>query len=149
MTHADSLLSVEARVINWGAGNRAVEAAALHAHRPPVCVNIPGVDVGGNLSAFLPTPGGPLLSIEIGIDKAYTPASFFFPTNRWREGLLSHSETVRPGIVRRPRFIAFGGDLPIVESGHRIGGIGVSGGTEEQDEHCAQAGLSLLGLTQT
>nr|WP_278652995.1 hypothetical protein [Pandoraea pnomenusa] len=27
--------------------------------------------------------------------------------------------------------------------------MGVSGGTEEQDEHCAQAGLSLLGLTQT
>ena len=149
MTQADSRRSVEARLINWPAANRVVEAAALHAQRLGVCVNIAVVDVAGNLAAFLRMPGAPLHSIEIAIDKAYTAASFGLPTSRWSEALLSHSEAVRQGIVRRPRFIAFGGGLPIVESGHRIGGIGVSGGTEEQDEHCAQAGLSLLGLTQT
>jgi len=53
---------------------------------------------------------------------------------------------VREGIVRRPRFIAFGGGLPILEAGQRIGGIGVSGGSEEQDEACAQAGLRAIGL---
>ena len=33
-------------------------------------------------------------------------------------------------------------------AGQLIGGIGVSGGTEEQDEVCARAGLSAIGLQQ-
>ena len=37
-------------------------------------------------------------------------------------------------------------ELPIVEHGTRIGGIGVSGGSAEQDEACARAGLKTLGL---
>jgi uncharacterized protein GlcG (DUF336 family) len=40
----------------------------------------------------------------------------------------------------------FAGGLPIVEAGRRIGGIGVSGGSAEQDEACAAAGLAALGL---
>ena len=46
----------------------------------------------------------------------------------------------------RPRFVAFGGGLPIVEGGMRIGAIGVSGGSEAQDEAIAVAGLQALGL---
>jgi uncharacterized protein GlcG (DUF336 family) len=53
---------------------------------------------------------------------------------------------VREGIVLRPRFVAFGGGLPIVEAGARIGAIGVSGGSEEQDQQIAQAGLDALKL---
>ena len=40
----------------------------------------------------------------------------------------------------------FGGGLPIVQDGMRIGGIGVSGGSAEQDEECARAGLAAIGL---
>ena len=36
--------------------------------------------------------------------------------------------------------------LPVVTDGQRIGGIGVSGGSAEQDEACARAGLQALGL---
>jgi uncharacterized protein GlcG (DUF336 family) len=54
---------------------------------------------------------------------------------------------VREGLVLRPRFVAFGGGLPIFEAGRLIGAIGVSGGSEQQDEVLAQAGLAALGLT--
>jgi len=40
----------------------------------------------------------------------------------------------------------FGGGLPIASNGVRLGGIGVSGGSAEQDEACARAGLQALGL---
>jgi len=46
--------------------------------------------------------------------------------------------------VLRPRFVAFGGGLPVLEDGQRIGGIGVSGGSEAQDEAIAHAGLDAL-----
>ena len=138
--------SVEARLIDWPAANHAVVIAAGRAQELDVRVNIAVVDAGGNLTAFLRMPGAPLHSIDIAVDKAYTAASFGLPTSQWSVALLSHSEAVRQGIVRRPRFIAFGGGLPIIEADHRIGGIGVSGGSEEQDEQCAQAGLHALGL---
>lgn len=141
--------SVEARTIDWTAASRAIEAAAREAEQLGARVNAAVVDAGGNLAAFVRMPGAPLHSIEIAIDKAYTAVSFGLPTGRWGEVLQTHSEGVRQGIVLRPRFVAFGGGLPIVENGQRIGGIGVSGGSEEQDEACAQAGLRALGPAGT
>ncbi|MCQ4323215.1 heme-binding protein, partial [Stutzerimonas stutzeri] len=65
---------------------------------------------------------------------------------QWHGALQQHSVAVREGIVLRPRFVAFGGGLPVLENGQRIGGIGVSGGSEQEDESCARAGLAALGL---
>ncbi len=111
------------------------------------CVNVAVVDAGGLLAAFLRMPGAPLHSVDIAIDKAYTAVSFGLPTHLWAAALQEHSAAVREGIVLRPRFVAFGGGLPILEGGQRIGAIGVSGGSEAQDQAIAQAGLAALGLT--
>lgn len=146
MTQNVSLHSVEARVIDWPAAHRAVEAAVREAERLGVRVNVAMVDAAGHLAAFVRMPGAPLHSIDIAIDKAYTAVSFGLQTGRWHDALREHSVAVREGIVLRPRFVAFGGGMPAVEDGRLIGGIGVSGGSEAQDEACARAGLDALGL---
>jgi uncharacterized protein GlcG (DUF336 family) len=138
--------SVEARVVDWPTAHRAVAAAACEAARLGIRVNVAVVDAAGLLAAFLRMPGAPLHSIDIAIDKAYTAASFGLPTGRWQAALQAHSEAVRQGIVLRPRFIAFGGGLPIVEGGRIIGGIGISGGSEAQDDVCVRAALDALDL---
>src|SRR3989339_1536187 len=140
--------SVAQQVIDAMAASDAVRAAVVHAAALGIRINVAVVDVGGNLAAFLRMPGAFLHSIDIAIDKAYTAASFGRPTSQWHAALQQHSDAVREGIVRRPRFVGFGGGLPIVEAGQRIGGIGVSGGSEEQDEACAQAGLAAVGLSR-
>ena len=150
MTHPETAAascSVAQRVIDAMAANDAVRAAVAHAATLGVCINVAVVDSGGNLVAFLRMPGAFLHSIDIAIDKAYTAASFGLPTSQWHAALQTHSDAVREGIVRRSRFVAFGGGLPLNEAGQRIGGIGVSGGSEEQDEACAQAGLRAIGLS--
>ena len=139
-------VSVSQAVIGWDAAATATRAAAQHADSLGIAINIAVVDLGGNLAAFLRMPGAPLHSIDIAIDKAYTAASFGLPTSQWHAALQEHSAAVREGIVLRPRFVAFGGGLPILEQGLRIGGIGVSGGSEQQDEAIAQAGLKAIGL---
>ena len=136
--------SVVQRVVDWPAAARAVQAAAARAAALGLRVNVAGVDCGGNLAAFLRMPGAPLHSIDIAIDKAYTAASFGLPTGAWTDALQQHSPAVRQGLPLRPRFVAFGGGLPLLEGGQRIGGIGVSGGSEQQDEACAQAGCQAL-----
>ncbi len=146
MTRNDGAMSVETRVIDWPAASRLAQAAAREAERLGVRVNVAVVDASGVLAAFVRMPGAPLHSIDIAIDKAYTAASFGLPTGRWHDVLAGHSEAVRQGLVLRPRFVAFGGGVPIVEGGRVIGAIGVSGGSEAEDEACARAGLDVTGL---
>ena len=132
------------RVIGGAAALAAASAALKAASALGVPVNIALVDAAGVLAAFVRMPGAPLHSVDIAIDKAYTAASFGLPTGQWHAALAGHSPAVRDGIVLRPRFVAFGGGLPIVEGGARIGAIGVSGGSEAQDEAIARAGLEAL-----
>jgi glc operon protein GlcG len=50
-----------------------------------------------------------------------------------------------PGLALVPGIIAFAGGLPIMTDDKvHIGGIGVSGGTADQDETCAQAGVDAV-----
>ena len=48
------------------------------------------------------------------------------------------------GIVHTPKLVIFGGGFPIKVDGKVIGGIGVSGGSAEQDELCCEAALKLI-----
>ena len=140
-------LSVVVPTVDWHAAHRAVGAAVQAAQVMGVRVNVAVVDASGVLAAFLRMPGAPLHSVEIAIDKAYTAVSFGLATSQWHGVLQQHSAAVREGIVLRPRFVAFGGGLPVMENDQRLGGIGVSGGSEQEDEACARAGLKALGLT--
>ena len=134
-------------VIHWEAAVEAVSAAVRHAEKSKIRINVAVVDSGGNLAAFLRMPGGFLHSIDIAIDKAYTAAGFGLPTSAWASALESHSAAVREGLPRRPRMVCFGGGFPIRHEGKVVGGIGVSGGSEQEDEACARAGLTALGLS--
>jgi uncharacterized protein GlcG (DUF336 family) len=107
-------------------------------------INVAVADRSGNLMAFLRMPGAFLHSIDIAIDKAYTAASFGFPTKDW----MSSDEGMKLGFSAQPRLIVFGGGVPICPEGETewIGGIGVSGASEAQDEECARAGLEAIGI---
>ena len=134
-------------VVHWEAASAVVAAAAHWAEEAGIRVNVAVVDAGGNLAGFLRMPGAFLHSIDIAIDKAYTAAGFGLPTGAWTEALKSDSLAVRNGIPMRPRMVCFGGGLPLRYEGRLIGGIGVSGGSEEEDQTCARAGLLAIGLT--
>lgn len=147
MMNASFLSSVESHAISVECAAAAVQAAVAHACDLGIRINVAITDPAGVLMAFLRMPGAFLHSVEIAIDKAYTAASFGFPTSQWM-GILAGDEALRLGMPLRPRLIVFGGGLPIREGERLIGGIGVSGGSAEQDEACAQAALSALGLSR-
>ena len=138
-------ISVRERSISMKAAAAATQAAVAHAEQLGIRINVSVTDSSGTLMAFLRMSGAFLHSVEIAMDKAYTAASFGFPTARWPI-ILQDDEALRIGIAQRPRMVIFGGGLPIHEDGELIGGIGVSGGSAEQGESCARAGLAALGL---
>ena len=137
--------SIANRCITAAAAAAATQAAVAKAEALGIRINVAVTDASGTLMAFLRMPGAFLHSIDIAIDKAYTAASFGFPTSAWGAA-LANDELLRAGLNARPRLVLFGGGLPVVEGGECIGGIGVSGGSAEQDEVCAAAGLAALGL---
>lgn len=111
-----------------------------------VCVAL--VDRSGNPLVAMRLPGAPLHCIELALDKAYTSASFGFPTSDWG-AILASSATLACGLPPRPRWAVVGGGFPVVLDGQVVGAIGVSGGTEAQDIQCALSGLRSLGLQPT
>ncbi|HMO47761.1 MAG TPA: heme-binding protein [Rubrivivax sp.] len=137
--------SVAQRAITAEAAAAALQAAVAHAATLGIRINVALTDASGVLAGFLRMPGAYLHSVDIAIDKAYTAASFGFPTAQWMS-ILAQDEGLRIGLSERPRLVIIGGGLPIREDGVLIGGIGVSGGSAEQDAACAQAGIEALGL---
>lgn len=129
--------------INWEAAVIAARAAVLHAEANGWRINVAVVDRSGNLMSFLRMPGAFLHSIDIAIDKAYTAASFGFSTKDWMSH-IGHDDGMKFGFSARPRLVVFGGGLPIPAGSDWIGGIGVSGATEAEDEACARAGLAAI-----
>lgn len=138
----------EITTLSWVGASLAVESALSRAERLGIKVNAAVVDRNGNTLAYLRMNGAFLHSEGLAIDKAYTSASFGFATKDWM-GKFGNDERMRIGITSRPRLVVLGGGVPIMVDGICMGGIGVSGGTEEQDEICANAALEALGLSPT
>jgi uncharacterized protein GlcG (DUF336 family) len=103
------------------------------------CLSIAVVDAGGNLSGFLRMDGALLASVEVSQVKARTAVLFGTATKH----LPSHSPISGPMAyaVSFPIALLPGG-VPIHVDGQLIGGIGVGGGTGEQDDAAAQIGLT-------
>lgn len=99
-------------------------------------------DAAGQLTAFERVDGGPLLSIDVAIDKAYTVAAFGLGTHVWNE-ILQDSKVAQ--LAHRPRLVSVGGGCAIVEGGKLVGGIGISGGNALQDQQAAEKALRVLG----
>lgn len=94
-------------------------------------------DSAGNPKYFSRMDGSILISVQVAQLKADTSASLPVSTRQFRE--LAKGI---PGAEVLPRTTSIIGGLPIMTSkGVHIGGVGVSGGSEEEDEECAKKGL--------
>lgn len=121
----------------------AVEASIDMANKIGIAIQVSIVDSSGNLVAHLKMDGAFIPSCRIAQDKAYTAVGFGQPTSNWQQQ-LQQGTVFRESIMHQPGLAFFGGGVPIVINGDLIGGIGVSGGSEEQDETCALAGCAAL-----
>jgi len=110
-------------------------------------MNISIVGGGANEIFFERMDGAYLFSGDIARHKAETSARFPFPTRGVEQ--LAYGKDLKggtvPGLALVPGIIAFAGGLPVMtDDKMHIGGIGVSGGTADQDETCAQAGIDAI-----
>lgn len=131
-------------VLSPQAASRLLETVRLAAERLGVQVAVAVVDGGGNLAAFLRIGRAFLASSDLAIDKAWTAASFGMSTRAFAELLDGEPVHVRDGLARRPRVTLVPGGVPIVSDGRLIGALGVSGGSDIEDENIAVEALAAL-----
>lgn len=120
-----------------------IDRAKQKAEELGIAVNIAVVDDGGQLLAFERMDYAPLLSVEISKNKAYTAAAFGIPSHEWYP-MIADTPQLKHGIVHTSRLVIFGGGYPIFHEGKLAGAIGISGGTEEEDQQCCLEALKLI-----
>ena len=121
---------------------RMAKRAEEKAEQLGVPVVFAAVDQGGNLVLLQRMEGALLASVEIASGKAYTASALKMATHELgqaagQDGPLYGIETAIPG-----KIVLFGGGFPYVVDGEVVGGIGVSGGTVEQDMEIARCAMS-------
>jgi len=112
-----------------------VMAAAAEAKAAELGVPIvfAGVDAGGNLMLLHRMSDSLLGSIDIAIGKAFTSAAFKLPTSALKDASTPSGELHGIQNSNDGRVVVFGGGLPVFIDGRIAGGIGVSGGTVDED----------------
>ncbi len=102
-------------------------------------------DEEGSLQFFVRMDRALPASTEIAISKAYTAAALRMPTRE--VGRLALPGEALYGIqhTHSGKIILFGGGIPLSVGGQVVGGIGVSGGTVQEDELVAEAAVKAFG----
>jgi len=131
------------RSLSYEAAARMVAAAVAKAEELGCKQNAAVIDDTGNLKAFARMDGALLLGIEGCQRKAYT-ALFGISTTDLYEA-IEKDQSLVVGLSHFSRATLVGGGLPILSGGEILGGIGVGGGTLEEDITCAKAGLAAFG----
>jgi uncharacterized protein GlcG (DUF336 family) len=118
-----------------------VRSAHAQAAQLDIAVTAVVVDPSGRMIALGRMDRARPITVEIALNKAYTAASFQQPTRElaavagqaWFQSLVvSSNGRIMPG----------GGALPVIEGGNIVGAIGVAGGTDDQDQKCAEVALA-------
>jgi glc operon protein GlcG len=127
------------------AGARAVlRAAEAKAAEIGVPVVITVVDHSGNLKAFLRMDGTPPGAIPWSIEKAMTAASFRTPTHVLDQAMQDAPASATASFIAQPHATLAPGGFPLAVDAVVVGAIGASGGSPDQDQLVAEAGVAAL-----
>jgi uncharacterized protein GlcG (DUF336 family) len=125
---------------------RFIAAAKAKAKAQGWAMSLAVVDAAGNPVALARMDGARWLTASVAPSKAFTAATFQRASAEVGEIARTRPELFGSivGLAGRPLLLA-GGGLPLIIGGELLGGVGASGGTEEQDVECARAGLAAIG----
>ncbi|MCW2788397.1 MAG: cobalamin adenosyltransferase [Aeromicrobium sp.] len=121
-----------------------IAAAELKADEIGQPMNIAVVDAGGNLVAHVRQDGAWIGSIDISISKAWTSKAFDIQTKDLGNNSQPSQQFFGIHTTNDGKVAIFAGGVPLTRDSVVVGGLGVSGGSGEQDQAVAEAGLAAL-----
>jgi glc operon protein GlcG len=123
--------------------NKVIAGAIAKADEIGCKMNIAVCDGGGRLLAFQRMDGARWAGSYGSQGKAVASAAFGRPSGELTE--RADHPTLRGIVAAEGHHMFLGqGAVPIIRDGAVIGACGVGGGTAQEDEDCAQAGVDCL-----
>jgi glc operon protein GlcG len=107
-------------------------------------------DVHGELVTLVRLDGAPPASILIAANKAWTAARERRPTREIGQSARDPQAGFDMAYYGDPRYIGWGGGVPVVIDGSVVGAVAVSGLSEAEDMELAALGVAaIVGLDAT
>lgn len=129
--------------ISLAEATKVCDVAISKANDIGITIAVSVVDSGMNLVTMQKMDDTLILGIDGSRGKAVASVMFGQPSGELE--IRSERPTMRALLIQHGgRFIMGQGALPIVRDDQIIGACGVGGGTPEEDEECARAGISIL-----
>ena len=101
-------------------------------------------DSGGNLVCTMRDDDAFLASVDIATNKAYTSVSLKMSTKQLAPLCQPGAPLYGIQFTNGGKIVVFGGGVPLKRDGQIVGGLGVSGGSAQQDTDLADYGLELF-----
>lgn len=118
----------------------AVMRAALGPTPAVLCV----ADAHGDPLLVVRLPGAKASSVTIALNKAYTAARERTRTYDIGQRYKNAGEAFDLAYYGDPRYVGWGGGVPVVIDGEVVGSVGVSGLPELEDQRIADVGAKAL-----
>ncbi len=120
-----------------------IAAVLAKAERQSVSVAAYVVDSGGHLVAVARMDGVNYMIIDVARRKAITSFIFQMPSENLKQ-ITDADPVVAADLAKNHDLCAVPGGVPIVVNSQCVGGLGVSGGSGEQDRVLAHQALTVL-----
>jgi glc operon protein GlcG len=101
-------------------------------------------DAHGELIALARMDGAPLPSVVIAMNKAWTAARTGKPTQEIGEKVRDPQKGHDIAYYGDPRFVGWGGGVPVLKDGEVAGAVAVSGLSSKEDAGLASLGADLI-----
>ena len=134
--------------LGHGEAQRAIQAIQAELTRRGKAAVIAVADAHGELIGLLRLDGAPLPSILIATNKAWTAARERKPTREVGQSARDAQHGFDMAYYGDPRYIGWGGGLPVVVEGTVVGAVAVSGLPEQEDMELAQIGVDAILVGQ-
>ena len=132
-------------VIDYSEAKKIIDFIVDQASHMQKSVVVAVADAHGELIAFARMDGAPISSIRIAANKAWTAARERKPTKEIGEKVRHPEKGHDIAYYGDPRFVGWGGGVPVWKDGVVAGAVGVSGLSSREDIELVTLALKLVG----
>ena len=130
--------------IDYAEAKQAVDLIVEHAFQMNKAVVVAVADCRGELIAFGRMDAVPVSSVVIAMNKAWTAARAGKPTQEIGEKVRHPEKGHDISYYGDPRFVGWGGGIPVWQNGEVVGAVAVSGLSSSEDAALAREGADLI-----
>ena len=135
-------------VLQYSEAKRIIDAIVDKAQHMQKAAVIAVADSHGELIAFARMDNAPLASIRVAQNKAWTAARERKPTKEIGDKVRSPEKGFDIAYYGDPKFVGWGGGIPIWRDGEVVGAVGVSGLSSQEDIELATFGLEVIAVEE-